>query len=144
MTRSSIILTADNCNMKYVSQIPEISSQLIIKFDNKYIWNFNADDTEKCIGRCCPQDKWMLLAGCVTGKWYKRTVYIDPIQEVILEEMTDEEIQTYQESLSSRQAERNSIGGNNNEVATTTYENVSNNRTFIQRDTGNILMTFEN
>ena len=139
MTRSSIILTADNCNMKYVPQIPEISSQLIIKFDNKYIWNFNADDTEKCIGRCCPQDKWMLLAGCVTGKWYKRTVYIDPIQEVILEEMTDEEIQTYQESLSSRQAAGNSVGGE-----TGRCDSDGNNRTFIQRDTGNILMTFEN
>jgi len=135
-----ITINQENCNMKFIPQDSEIQNQIIVKFyrgDEEFTWNFCADNEEDVMGKCHQKDIFLQLAGCEIGMWYKRFAYTDPEPQIIIQEMSQEEINNYineQQSRQQEQAPNNSANNPQNGCRTNTFHNANTN---------DIVMTFE-
>ena len=132
-----VTLNQENCNMKFVPQDGPIDNQIIVKLyrgDVAFSWNFCADKEEDVMGTCGYSDVFMQLAGCGMHKWYKRFAYTDPEPQIIIQEMSQQEIDSY---MSRREEQRlpNNTGNN--------PQNGCRTNTFSNANTNDIVMTFE-
>jgi len=135
-----IILNQENCNIKFIPQDREIDNQIIVKLyrgDEEFVWNFCADNEEDVMGTCQFSDVFMQIAGCEMHKWYKRFAYTDPEPQIIIQEMSQEDINNYineQEARRSQHMQNNSANNPQNGCRTNSFHNASTN---------DIIMTFE-
>lgn len=140
MTFQGITLNQENCDMKFVPQDGGIANQIIVKFysrDQMFAWNFCPDNEVSVMGTCSYSDVFMQMAGCEIHKWYKRFAYTDPEPQIIIQEMSQEEINNYineQQSRRQEQAPNNSANNPQNGCRTNTFHNANTN---------DIVMTFE-
>lgn len=140
MTFQGIILNPENCDMKFVPQEGEIANQIIVKFyrgDQKITWNFCPDREIDVMGTCTYSDIFMQIAGCEMHKWYKRFAYTDPEPQIIIEEMSQQEINNYINEREERRSQHMSNNGANNP------QNGCRTSTFHNSATNDIIMTFE-
>jgi hypothetical protein len=134
---------SENCNMKFIPQEDEINNQIIVKLyreDEEFTWNFCADNEEKVMGKCHQSDVFMQLAGCEIDMWYKRFVYTDPEPQIIIQEMSQEEIDNHVNEYQQRQQEH---PPNNVSRGLNTPESGCRTSTFHNTSTNDIVMTFE-
>jgi len=99
---------SENCNMKFIPQEDEINNQIVVKLyreDEEFTWNFCADNEEKVMGKCHQSDVFMQLAGCEIDMWYKRFAYTDPEPQIIIQEMSQEEIDNHVNEYQPRRQE---------------------------------------
>ena len=132
-----ITLNQENCDMKFVPQDGPINNQIIVKFyrgDQEFTWNFCADNEVAVMGTCTYSDIFMQIAGCEMHKWYKRFTYTDPEPQIIIEEMSQQEIDSYM-SRREEQPLPNNTGNN--------PQNGCRTNTFHNANTNDIVMTFE-
>ena len=135
-----ITLNQENCNMKFVPQDGPIDNQIIVKLyrgDVAFSWNFCADDEENVMGTCGYSDVFMQIAGCEMHKWYKRFAYTDPEPQIIIQKMSQEEINNYINERETRHSQHmQNISANN-------PQNGCRTNTFHNANTNDIVMTFE-
>jgi len=139
MTFQGITLNQNNCDMKFVPQDGEIANQIIVKFyrgDEKITWNFCPDNEDAVMGTCDYSDIFMQIAGCEMHKWYKRFAYTDPEPQIIIQEMSQEEINNYISEIEERQQYMQNNSANN-------PQNGCRTNTFHNANTNDIVMTFE-
>ena len=132
-----ITLNQENCNMKFVPQDGLIDNQIIVKLyrgDVVFTWNFNPDKEEDVMGTCGYSDAFMQLAGCEMHKWYKRFAYTDPEPQIIIKEMSQQEIDSYMSRREEQTLPNNSANNPQNGCRTTSFHNANTN---------DIVMTFE-
>jgi len=140
MTFQGITLNQENCNMKFVPQDGLIDNQIIVKLyrgDECFVWNFCPDNEVSVMGTCTYSDIFMQIAGCEIHKWYKRLAYTDPEPQIIIEEMSQQEINNYineQEARHSEYMQNNSANNPQNGCRASTFHNTATN---------DIVMTFE-
>ena len=140
MTFQEITLNPENCDMKFVPQDGGIANQIIVKFyrgDQNITWNFCPDNEVAVMGMCTYSDIFMQIAGCEMHKWYKRFVYTDPEPQIIIEEMSQQEINNY---INEREARRSQSMPNN---SANNPQNGCRTNTFHNANTNDIVMTFE-
>ena len=89
------------------------------------------------MGTCSNSDIFMQIAGCEMHKWYKRFAYTDPEPQIIIEEMSQQEINNYINEQEARRQEHIQNDNLNNP------ENGSRTSTFHNTNTNEIVMTFE-
>ena len=140
MTFQGITLNSENCDMKFIPQDGEIDNQIIVKFyrgDDNFAWNFCPDNEVDVMGTCSYSDVFMQIAGCEMHKWYKRFAYTDPEPQIIIQEMSQEEINNY---INEQEEARDSQHMQNN---TNNPQNGCRTNTFHNANTNEIVMTFE-
>lgn len=134
-----VIFDQECCNMNFVPQHGNINNQIIIKlYDNnqkEFGWNFNADMEDDVMGLCQYSDVFMQIAGCEMDKWYKRFAYIDPEPQIIIQEMSPEEVNSY--IMNHRHEE--SLPNN----STNNPQNGCQRNNFYSANSNQIIMTFE-
>lgn len=140
MPFQEITLNPGNCDMKFIPQDGPIANQIIVKLyrgDVPFSWNFCPDKEVNVMGTCTYSDIFMQIAGCEMHKWYKRFAYTDPEPQIIIEEMSQQEINNYINEQEARRQEdmpNNSANNPQNGCRTSTFHNTATN---------NIVMTFE-
>jgi hypothetical protein len=140
MTFQEITLNPENCDMKFIPQDGGIANQIIVKLyrgDECFSWNFCPDKEVDVMGTCGNSDVFMQIAGCEMHKWYRRFAYTDPEPQIIIEEMSQQEINNYINELEARRSQHSPNNSANNP------QNGCRTSTFHNSATNDIVMTFE-